>query len=272
MHIIVKLEGSPPVTFTVNENGRGAPFFIMGIRKCGSTMMNKICFALCDINGVHFVDVSNGFFHNNVAAGDWIGEPAVAAVLKPGNAYMGFRNMPVCFQDNPLFEAGRKILLVRDPRDAIVSEYFSNAYSHAIPDGENDEEGARGNLLAKRKIALESTVEDHARKHVPLMKKTFELYRDICADPNLLLLKYEDCIFDKVKMIGKILDHFGWTCSDSSRDILLKSVDVRPQAENPKAFIRKVTPGDHKEKLSPETIRVLNEELAEVLEFYGYAA
>ena len=272
MQISIKLEGLPAITFTVKENVHGAPFFVLGLHKCGSTLMTKISAALCEINKVHCVDIAGTFFRHNVAAKSWVADPAVADVLKPGNAYIGFRNMPVCFQEHPLFMTGRKILLIRDPRDALVSKYFSTAYSHGIPKGEADDAGARGSLLAKRKNALESRIEDYVLEQATLLGKAFMRYRNICSDPNLLLLKYEDCIFDKANMIGKILDHFGWTCSESSLNALLRSVDVRPQTENPKAFIRKVTPGDHREKLSPETIGLLNQKLTEILDFYGYAA
>jgi hypothetical protein len=46
--------------------------------------------------------------------------------------------------------------------------------------------------------------------------------------------------------------------------------DVLPEAERPDQFIRRVVPGDHKEKLSPAVIRQLNTRLAASMELFGY--
>jgi hypothetical protein len=73
-------------------------------------------------------------------------------------------------------------------------------------------------------------------------------------------------------MVREIVSFFGWKCEDERIARLLAEVDVRPAAENAHAFIRKVTPGDHAEKLSPETIEFLNRELADVLTAFGYVS
>jgi hypothetical protein len=45
---------------------------------------------------------------------------------------------------------------------------------------------------------------------------------------------------------------------------------VLPDAEQPTAFIRKVTPGDHREKLSPTIIEELNGVFADEMHLFGY--
>ena len=59
-------------------------------------------------------------------------------MIVPGRVYGGFRSMPLVFAQSELYRRSRKILLVRDPRDALVSEYFSLAYSHGLPEAEGD--------------------------------------------------------------------------------------------------------------------------------------
>ena len=51
---------------------------------------------------------------------------------------------------------------------------------------------------------------------------------------------------------------------------IAKENNYFPKSEDPSKHIRKVVPGDHKEKLSPNCIKQINEILSEVLERYNY--
>jgi hypothetical protein len=270
MEVNVNIPGIDQVKFDVELNGHGRAFFVLGIRKSGSTLLNRICATLARFNSVNFVDIAGTFFQNNIPVSDWINEPAVRRALRPGNAYGGFRNLPICFVGTGVFRNARKLLLVRDPRDALVSEFFSNAYSHSIPASENAAEGVSGNILLERKKALESSIQEYVLARAPLMKRTFMEYEPIMQDPQALILKYEDVVFRKREMIDSILAHFRWASGHHAITKLLDKVDIRPTEENPTAFIRKVTPGDHREKLSHEAIARLDIELREPLGLFGY--
>jgi hypothetical protein len=50
----------------------------------------------------------------------------------------------------------------------------------------------------------------------------------------------------------------------------LRWADVVPDSEDKKAFIRKVLPGDHTEKLNSATIRALNYALESSMQAFGY--
>src|SRR4051812_37859857 len=99
MEVIIELASRESVTFFVDDEGAGRAFFILGIRKCGSTLLNRVCKALAVHNSVNYVDVAGTFFKHNINAAQWVMDPAVCAMLRPGNAYGGFRNMPRCVQD-----------------------------------------------------------------------------------------------------------------------------------------------------------------------------
>jgi hypothetical protein len=47
--------------------------------------------------------------------------------------------------------------------------------------------------------------------------------------------------------------------------------DIFPGQEDPSAHIRKVTPGDYKQKLKPETIAQLNDFFQDILSRYQYS-
>src|SRR5262245_12809956 len=124
------------VRFAVEPCGANPPLFVLSVRKSGSTMLNNACRRLALHNNRSYVNVPETMFDHNIVVSEWIGDPALADLVLPGNVYGGFRNFPLALADRDVFHASRKVVLVRDPRDALVSEYFSNAFTHPIPDGE----------------------------------------------------------------------------------------------------------------------------------------
>ncbi len=257
------------VPFEVDDSRDGPGFFMMGVRKSGSSMFFKITRQLAMANHINYVDVAGTLFSRNTQVGQWVRSPAINQIIRSGNVYAGFRNFPAGAKDNPIFLEGRKVLLVRDPRDALVSEYFSNAYSHSLP-SETSQPGARAALLVQREKALATPLTNYVSDRARMMARTMAEYQPMLADPRCLVFRYEGIIFSKRSMIKRLLAHFGWEFPEARMDALLASVDVRPQTEKAENFIRKVTPGDHKEKLDEATIEVLNAELAGVLQAYGY--
>jgi hypothetical protein len=261
------------VKFQVDDNKDGPAFFILGVRKSGSSMLNRVAQLLSRYNGYKFVDVAGSLFSNNVRVGEWIKDRSFGDILRPGNVYGGFRNCPLGAQENDMFVGGKKVLLVRDPRDALVSEYFSNAYSHSLPEAQGvvtEEGGAREGLLRERQKALATTIDEYVISRAKMMGRTLNEYMPLIDDDNLVLLKYETIIFAKEAMIGRMVRHFGWQAKPKQLEAILRWVDVRPEKEDPQQFIRKVTPGDHKDKLQKATIARLNRDLRDVLEKLEY--
>jgi hypothetical protein len=257
------------VTFEVDDTKGGDAFFILSVRKSGSSMFNRVAQLLCRYNDYNFVDVAGSLFNKNIRVGEWVRDPSFGEIIRGGNVYGGFRTFPSGLIDNPVFQGAKKVLLVRDPRDALVSEYFSNAFSHSIPK-KTEEEGARENLLVQREAALATPIEEYVVNRAKMMGRTMNEYGPILSDPNLLLLKYEDIIFDKRRMISDVVKHFGWTVRPQQVDAIIGWVDVKPDQENPRQFIRKVTPGDHKEKLTADIIAKLDQELSGALTNFHY--
>lgn len=260
------------VTFQVDASAPARPaWFVLGVRKSGSSMFNRAVKLLAKFNAVNWVDIAGDLFENNVPAPRWSPLPPPAGLIVGGNCYGGFRDLPQGLTRDPVFQGSRKVLLVRDPRDAIVSEYFSTRGTHSLPKVTSDgDDGAREDLLRRREIAQQVTVEDFARAEGQRMAGTVERYIPLLGDPNLLVLRYEDIIFDKATMARRVAEHFGWTVKEGQVGAILKWIDVVPEEENPTAFIRKVTPGDHREKLSAATIAELDRALARAMEAFGY--
>jgi hypothetical protein len=183
-----------------------------------------------------------------------------------GHAYGGFRNLPWRLPD---FAADRTVLLVRDPRDALTSLYFSVAYSHRPP-GATDGSAMLRAFEARRVTALtipiDTFVLDQAGAHARLIEKT------LANAPAHRLYRYEDVIFDKLAWVEDMLAYFRLS---SPRPLVLRIVEranVVPTEEAPLEHIRRVTPGDHRDKLRPETIAALDDRLGPILRRFGYSS
>lgn len=259
--------GGRRMTFDVDVRTADRAWFALGVRKSGSSIFSNIVNALAMFNKLNAVDIPGELFKRGFKYPDWNGYERITDLLWRGNVYIGFRDPPTAFFDDPVFQEGRKILVVRDPRDALVSEYFSNAFSHSLPG-----EGAAGSVIEReRRRARDAGVEDYVLGRVDALDRTVSGYRPLLDDPALLILKYEDVVLDKAGWIARIADHFGWRTSDQLIGNILGWADVRPAAEEPTAFVRRVTPGDHVNKLAPQVIATIDGKLSSIWRSFGYA-
>ena len=282
MELCVDLADGRRVSFNAAAPGAEADTcFILGIRKCGSSIMNSMVADLARANNRHFMDVAGRFFEANVPERIWRIDPAARTLIVPGQVHGGFRAMPLTFADQPLYEKARKILLVRDPRDALVSEYFSNAYSHSVPQDavENGRDprqsgapgGAAHDMLALRRDALRTSIEAYVLRQAPALNRTFLEYEHAAADPYTRIFRYESVILAKRQWLADIASHFGWPAPhDEFLDGMMGWADIVPEDEQPDRFIRRVRPGDHKTKLSPSVVASLNDILAPAMRIFGY--
>jgi hypothetical protein len=267
--VIVSLANGQRVPFDINREGHEPACFVLGIRKCGSTLLNNMCRMMIDMNGRHYV-ATDVFFHSNVRENVWSHDPAICDMLHAGNIYGGFRMMPTAFASHPIFRDGPKILMVRDPRDALVSHYFSMAFSHPVPVRKDSASEVTDAMERQRAQALQSGIEQMVLKSAPDMLKAFLGYAEVARASETITIKYEDYIFRKADLINVIANHFGMVVSQSQVDQIVGTFDTRPDVEDPKAFVRRVTPGDHRVKLSTEIIAKLNQVLQPAMATFDY--
>ncbi|MCU0945280.1 MAG: sulfotransferase [Rubritepida sp.] len=261
--VAIPVPGRAPMVFEVAEAGPG-PFFSLGVRKSGSTLLHRIMGVLARRNGLHVVDVPGAFFQQGMTVADWM-RCDLGPLLRPGNLHAGFRSFPGNIAQHPAFLAARKVFMHRDPRDALVSQYFSDAFSHGLPAA--GAEAFERKRAAAQATALETFVLEKARN----LDRVLMACRPLLEDPNCLVLRYEEAVLAKRDMLARILAHFGWEFAPAEFEALLAEVDEIPTEEDPRRFVRRVVPGDHREKLSPETIARLETGLAASMRAFGYA-
>jgi len=266
----ITLANGQEASFVIADREDRPSFFVLGVRKSGSSIYNRMAFALARINRYAPVDVAGTFFKQNVTTKSWINDPAVERLLAGGNLYGGFRNFPVALAKTEFFSNCKKALLVRDPRDALVSEYFSLAYSHSIPLPSVQGSEVTIAMEKARHDMLQCDINDFATKAAAGFNKALLQYAILLKDPSALVIKYENVILNKRALIQKLCSHFQWHVSEVQIGKILDWADIVPNIEDKTAFIRKVVPGDHAEKLNGETIHALNVALESSMNAFGY--
>lgn len=183
------------------------------------------------------------------------------------------------FIDFPVLGTSHKVLQIRDPRDMLVSMFFSYCYSHAgeIPGntGYRKEVADLGidwfvrNVGVSEKIIGDYGTGGHVTDLFGTVKERYQTYIErLMPMSDVTLLKYEDMALrpaiyaEQVKSIGSALNE------DEIFQIVAPRTDGAP--EDKWAHNRKGSPGDYRDKLKPETIEFLDDEYGDILRFFGY--
>ncbi len=154
------------------------------------------------------------------------------------------------------------VLLLRDPRDVLTSQFFSVRNTHPL---------ITERYIERRKIALKSTIDEHVRMEADRFFSTYKEYIDkLLGRPNVLFLKYEDMITNFNSFISKINSHMTLNLTPEQLKKLDRTSSFVTQTEDLKSHKRKVAAGDHKEKLKPETIEWLNRKFETILAKLDY--
>lgn len=157
------------------------------------------------------------------------------------------------------------VFMVRDPRDILVSHYYSTAYSHTFSANKEHAERAR----KRREQALGQTLDEYAIGWMENLLVRYRLLRELeQSTRHKVIIRYEDMIDD-------------W---DTFRQGLTRALDIskatlgmlyersRPnECEDIHAHKRSGLVGQYRTRFSADTIRILDREFADVLHRYGYA-
>lgn len=258
---------SHPVRTPNGADGRPS-VFAFSMAKAGSTLLYNILERLAPAAGLAYFSVEDYLFHNDVSP-----QRRPASVGQPfhrsGYCYGGFRQYPIYRVGH--LDTARAVLLVRDPRDMIVSLYFSLRYSHAVPENKSDA-GAGAAMSEARKKLSQTEIDKFALEAVKTYAKAYEGYlaRGFGWMPNVATYRYEDVVLAKAAWIDDLCGWYGWDIPAEVRAAVAAEFDVRPDGERPEQHVRQVTPGNHKAHLSKGVEQNIVKSLGEFMRIYGY--
>ena len=245
--------------------------------KAGSMVLHRVLKDICELNRIRFFSPNKSMIP---FARIFAGEDFIAR--KRG-----------CFGPIRFFVPTRAlgeasiILHLRDPRDVLVSMFYSYCYMHA---GEIEADtGYRKEVAAAGidRFVLDMVGEpfyeyrgdygigSRYKKNVGTVLDRYERYvTELLGRANTIAVSYEEMVLAFPSWLEKICRAFDLTNPEETRAVVTArhANSVAAGEEDVRSHKRKVTPGDHREKLRPETIRRLDQIFAPMLDKLGYFA
>ncbi|MGB0748654.1 MAG: sulfotransferase domain-containing protein [Magnetospiraceae bacterium] len=242
---------------------------VFGMPRGGSVLMDKILHDLTAAAGVPFAVVD--YLFNRLGIIRHKAPPTTQAIFKDRGFIYGLREVPQTF-DIPFLLDHRKILLVRDARDVLVSNYFYVLFGNQESYVSKDKSAESFDALQRGKDRAKSEdINDFVLRLIPWYRdRIFTPYAAFLNDPTARIYRYEDVLFDKAPWVADMARHLRLDVPESLCQEIAARHDILPKKEDPGAHVRKATPGDHRDKLSPETIQTLNKAFGPLLRDFGY--
>ena len=240
--------------------------YVFAFAKAGSVLINNLTYGIMQHAGVPVVDVPVSIFNSGVATSSVIMD--LGRIFRPyGYCYAGFRSILPCMRGTIDNLSDRIILMVRDPRDMLVSLYYSIKYSHKFP----------SNMTPQAIYELESqcwardvNIDEFCVTNSIIYNVMFKDFQALIGKKKVAVIRYEEAVFDKVALAHTICDKFSISIPLERLKEIVAPHDVLPSEDKPLDHIRQVRPGDHTRKLAPGTIEKLNIMMGEFMSFFGY--
>lgn len=167
--------------------------------------------------------------------------------------------------------SARAFHLVRDPRDALVSEYFSRKFSHGVHN--------------QWHVELRRFLHDHSLEEglIYLMDQHIYFMQMegwvLHGKPHILDVKYEDLLEDEIGGFARILNHLGVGVSDRLLGRIVRKCSFeslsggrKRGAEDKTKHFRKGVAGDWKNHMPPDgrVYKMFVERFGDLMKRLGY--
>ncbi len=235
------------------------------MHKAGSSIADLILVDFMRAKGYEIDRIATKAWKSPLAAPDFFLQ--YQSSIKTDGVYYGIARHPGTHDLNILPKL-RIIAQIRDPRDCLVSAYFSLSGSHALPAAPEKRARFVERRAQTQALGLDNYVLQEADDYLMRMDKIRKIVE---THPDGLLLKYETMVCNTDLWLTRISEFLEQPLSEALLHQVQDKADFSVAVEDAARHKRQVTPGDHKRKLKPETIVRLNDILGPVLREFDYA-
>jgi hypothetical protein len=255
-----------------HKNNNDHPSIIhFSLNKAATQYVKSILFRCAVENGMVPVRIHDFAFNTDFPYLDFLSEKEMDEykhIFKnTGYVYSSFGGM---IEGIPDLEAYKVVFMTRDPRDILVSNFFSVGYSHKIPDKYGNKHAS---FVLMREHAKNLTIDEYVLAECNRLLDIFTRYQ------SLLIEKYKDIhitTYEKMtesfdRWLIDLLDYCKLNISKNLMEsIILENQRKKPKSENILKHVRKGQAGDYLNKLKQETIDALNDKFALTLAKFNY--
>lgn len=241
--------------------------------KCASTFIPPLLKTITRNSNYNFKDYAGAIWnlgdqldidqdHKNFLS-DFLEEAADELFFRRGDIYAPLR-VPVDFPER---NGLKHIFFLRDPRDVLVSSYYSFGFTHALP---KNFKLKKRHQTRKQKIQ-EQGIDDYVLSEATDWLIRYLKYKELLETSNsYLYVKYDDFQGDTVTFMKKVINYLNVVVPEQEiQELSLKASPVQTTKDNTK-HKRSGKSHQYLEELKPETVKKLNEVFAEVLEYWNF--
>lgn len=237
--------------------------------KCASTLFSD--YVLKNVTDLHNMDYAlqlytgkrnpekklnfrkNGFIYGPIRISAGVQGPEGETLVKPATEHDFIRDKVALF-------------FIRDPRDILVSSYYSFGFTHDLSQVQTIREIQEEKRKGIREMTLDEYVVDAADHQIDFFRTLYDL--SITCERSVIL-RYEDMIND-FDGFAEQLRRYVAIDADAMQNIYQRS---RPrEAEDSTSHRRSGQVEGFRAKLEEGTIQAVNKKLANTLALFGYKA
>ena len=253
---------------------------IYTVHKAASMFLHRLATEVAKELEIRYYSINQDKYYKEINESSWLGfieNNKDVGCFGPIRAGEALPNIPLNIESNSV------IMHLRDPRDVMVSLFFSSTYSHPEAGGFNISDARKKELEQQ---GIDKFVLDRAPKFMVYYQ---ELISGLLGRESVVFIKYEDMVSDYATWLKQFISAFShFNVPPKRRMKLFKTNnswdeiyqrlyikhkdDFNVATENIHKHIRQITPGDYKRKLQPGTIDELNRKFADVLSILDYEA
>lgn len=243
------------------------PVYFFTFHKCASSLFSN--YILKNINGLHNYDIASDIYNGRISDSESIDlslkgtiyGPIRLSARKDSDVYSKLV-IPTC--EKSFIRDKTAIFFIRDPRDILVSSYYSFGFSHKF----SKVEKIRKEQEARRKNISSKTIDEYV---LSMVDEQIDNFNDLLAVkdhcPKSVILRYEDMINDFETFKSQLCTYL--SIDDEVMDKIYKK--SRPkEKESIDKHKRSGKVHGYKDKLKQETIEIIDTKTNLILSRLGY--
>lgn len=228
--------------------GKRQSIVLFTVAKAASMHVQKMVGELTKAHGMVPADFNAYFSTSSGKLYDHFhNETSLQRMFRPQGFFYGALRTYCAIPDPGRF---RIVVVLRDPRDVLTSQYYSQAYSHAI---------INERIAQQRKKVLSQTIDEAVMEEAPKLLKIYNDYlREYSGKPWAHITTYEKMVADHASWLRTIAAHCGLDQHPALVEKLATEGRSIKGTGDKNQHVRVAKSGDHKNKLKPETVAELD--------------